>query len=1662
MKRLSFVIFFITFFCRCLFAQNINLTIPISYATGATTNRTVWITPQSVPTAGGGSVIIGSIIQTNSGTNGIIVLSNIAPNIIYAVNIKSPPDNQLFYCYPTNNVGTNINATNCLVANANSTFPAGTVAWAVASSDQRYAPIGTVFNGVLTFYTNVFTGTNTFTLPTIFQNSISLGGVSLSSWPTNLAYTVITNLNGLTNGSQVFAVVTNAGTNFSITSATGTHTFGVPTLGTAAFQSNNAFQSNSATLTYLALYPTNGIAYVVQLNALSNALGSAAFVSTNQFQSNSANLTSFAQLGTNAFVNQNLYNAFTNTLGSAAFVSTNQFQSNNANLTGWAQIPTNQGVFVTQINALSNSLGTAAFSNGAAFALKTNGFLTNAFLTTVTNSNVVVKGTWTAPTGASSAYVWTSDSSGNGSWQPSTGGSGGGIATLNGNGTNTGFTNAVFTNSVAQNSLIVSRSNLAGGFSGGLILTNPTASHFNPDTNQNSPAILLSGSGISQGLSSPNTLIIQNQQGAVSDNGVSAQLFVADSSQGVILVADPFNGIVVPGNGLLSGAAITIQNGALNYSFDSGNPNQVPYFDNFGNLQPSANTDMLPQGATNKWYSSSLVQTFGDIRYQRKGIKTVTTTYTVTTNDYDLICDTTSAGFTLTLPVASSTTNVFVFKNIGGNPLVISAAGSDLIDGLSLFTNNIKNQSDLFQSDGANPGNWRRIANHTPSNYLNTVYIRALNGGGTNTTLVNPNLVATNPATEIVALGSVANQNTLNISQVDTSSGYAASRYTWTHSANGGITEFGAVGISLTNSALYANSPFTPGSLYIESTGAPFGFVSQGNALGYFDTSAHQFHITDSTGQADIAYFNRLNGGIGFPSGVTTLSNGVVNNTLNVTGLQTNFTNLIVGGQLTVTNSSSFSSNRAGITTTGHFTSWPSSNVNLTAQLLNGNFVAGSVANWLDSIVSVDDAVIGGFSNTMSGKTINDGIIAGFSNSFIGTLGNGFSNSVIVGGINNTISNTTLGFPGPEGSVIIGGGSNLVSKQNAIAAGVNTIATNEETFIWSSSPTPFNTTSNGQFLVNATNGVGINTNNPGTNALSVFGGVNITGNLSANSSSAKELLYPSISQYPLVWTNLGGQPDSMLIPIPAAHQGDAGDLSIPVIIPDPFASTCGGFFFPMFTTNAKAGNIPWGILSSGQTNYLKDLKAFQIGAVGEQSVDIGAGTVGIFNDPGYAFQIGGFNSGKENDWLYQDPTNWLVRFPQGNTSAGIDPRNAQDTMVIDENNNFVIITNALKVGTNILFNYGNGSVTGVGGNGTGQNLFTNAGGIGRYWIDGRYISPFSTVTITNLQIQPSPGAVGTLGNILGMGFMFGAISNYNLIFGDGFTLAPGLQISSVGNATKGTTAVLLYNPYMLGWTTDGGGNIGLANDARPGNIYVKTSLVDSGQLIVTNSDNTQQTPVDIEGSTNGFYQVFVRNTNNGASASSDFIVANDRGSQVAESNYVDLGINSSTFTPGGGLNGGPNDAYLYCATNSTNLLIGTRQTNGTVQMIIGASNVMAFSTNGIVIGPLTNKPSFTLINTNWIDGATYTNQTGRPIQVWAPCSMTPASIVGVSGYSLAVPGSTTNSFSQATLIGTLVMPVTNKVGPLWVTNSGTFTFTNISTGAGNYSAILNGGQYMVY
>jgi hypothetical protein len=152
-------------------------------------------------------------------------------------------------------------------------------------------------------------------------------------------------------------------------------------------------------------------------------------------------------------------------------------------------------------------------------------------------------------------------------------------------------------------------------------------------------------------------------------------------------------------------------------------------------------------------------------------------------------------------------------------------------------------------------------------------------------------------------------------------------------------------------------------------------------------------------------------------------------------------------------------------------------------------------------------AILGGHANTISANSWRAVVLGGFSNtvsSVSAMVGGGENNMVSPNAFASFIGGGTYNTTMAQGASVIGGFANEASGTNSFAAGFQAVAGHAGTFVWSdmSTANEFASTANNQFLIRAIGGVGINTNNPGTNALLVNGSLRVTGSLQASSLAA--------------------------------------------------------------------------------------------------------------------------------------------------------------------------------------------------------------------------------------------------------------------------------------------------------------------------------------------------------------------------------------------------------------------------------------------------------------------------------------------------------------------------------------------------------------------------------
>jgi len=162
-------------------------------------------------------------------------------------------------------------------------------------------------------------------------------------------------------------------------------------------------------------------------------------------------------------------------------------------------------------------------------------------------------------------------------------------------------------------------------------------------------------------------------------------------------------------------------------------------------------------------------------------------------------------------------------------------------------------------------------------------------------------------------------------------------------------------------------------------------------------------------------------------------------------------------------------------------------------------FIGSGVSNTVGQVAGATSAglgsvIAGGYNNTNTGQvSFISGGMQNVNRANYATVGGGYSNVIESGGTGGTIGGGYFNKVTAPYGAVPGGYDNAASGSNSLAAGFGATAEHSGAFVWAdmSTNSEFPSTAANQFLVRAAGGMGINTNNPGTNALSVNGTVQI-------------------------------------------------------------------------------------------------------------------------------------------------------------------------------------------------------------------------------------------------------------------------------------------------------------------------------------------------------------------------------------------------------------------------------------------------------------------------------------------------------------------------------------------------------------------------------------------
>lgn len=184
--------------------------------------------------------------------------------------------------------------------------------------------------------------------------------------------------------------------------------------------------------------------------------------------------------------------------------------------------------------------------------------------------------------------------------------------------------------------------------------------------------------------------------------------------------------------------------------------------------------------------------------------------------------------------------------------------------------------------------------------------------------------------------------------------------------------------------------------------------------------------------------------------------------------------------------------------------------------------------------------------------------------------------------------------------------------------------------------------------------------------------------------------------------------------------------------------------------------------------------------------------------------------------------------------------------------------------------------------------------------------------------------------------------------------------------TAGTKTIFCTYPSDKSVNYDASGNLQVAGTTFTVSAAIAaTAIAATGVVTVTSATNSPfvvnnggtGTPLPFSAASffsdvNSYSQINYQNLNAGNNASTDLVLTADNGNDTT--NYVDFGINSSTYSLGTFTISGINDGYLY--SQSTNLAIGVAAAGKSVKFFQGgtlaANEVARFAptTNNLLVG----------------------------------------------------------------------------------------------------------------
>jgi len=220
------------------------------------------------------------------------------------------------------------------------------------------------------------------------------------------------------------------------------------------------------------------------------------------------------------------------------------------------------------------------------------------------------------------------------------------------------------------------------------------------------------------------------------------------------------------------------------------------------------------------------------------------------------------------------------------------------------------------------------------------------------------------------------------------------------------------------------------------------------------------------------------------------------------------------------------------------------------------------------------------------------------------------------------------------------------------------------------------------------------------------------------------------------------------------------------------------------------------------------------------------------------------------------------------------------------------------------------------------------------------IATNSAPTFANLTITGNLYVTGNTisGNTIGLNSKIlylanNSTSNSDINFG-------GIALGNVDNSYSRT---ILYDLTNNRWTTAGSANASGTADFYSPVVYSANVATDYLDVTYTghfgtayDGEDFPRADIQAYSDINNFSQIVNWNKNAGSGASADFVAVNNLGNTTNDVNYIDLGINSSTYANAGYAVVGPNDGYLYI--NGGNLIVGTQTAGKVIKFHTGGTN----------------------------------------------------------------------------------------------------------------------------